>query len=615
MRTPRARLGLIIAGSCLVAAQSLASEATATGATGESRWLRFHADTVLSESRTPPPDSAAWEAIELPDSWRLTDRYLRGTSAWYRFDVGALPPAEPYALYLWRFSMNVEVYFNDELIGGGGRFEEPIARNWNRPFLFPLPRSGWRSGQNHIFVHLRVYPGWGTFTPPALGPLAVLTPAYESRFFWQITMAQYSAVVSLVAMLFGLVFWLTERRDATYLYFACASATWMVYSLNLFVQHIPMPAKAWWWLVHTSVDAFSLFVLLFAHRLMRISRPRLEAAVVAVVLASACLYAVWDLPRLAKYNNVVHSLMLLVPGYLAIWLTRLAVRERSSDAVVFSGCLVLLLALAVHDVFLNSLAMPELWATRFFLVQFGAPAMLIVMLVHLARRLAYAMQETRAANSRLATRVEEVTEALERTYAVRRDLERRQAAAEERDRIYRDLHDDVGARLLSLVYASGDGKPAQLAREALREIRSIVASDRIDGGLLRDIVGDWRAECDGRCEAAGIAVDWDAEVEAGARLTGMQRYQLERILRELVSNAIEHARARRLHVGVDVRDGRLSLIVEDDGIGFERAATSGSGVSGVEHRAGRLGGAARWRPARGGGTRCEVEIALPPNGG
>jgi signal transduction histidine kinase len=574
-----------------------------------SPWIRFDAETVLSQARTPPADDAAWEPIVLPDSWRTNKRYLQGISAWYRFRMADTPPDEPYALYLWRFSMNAEAYFNDELIGSGGSFDEPIARNWNRPLLFPLPLAAWRETDNWVYVHLRVYPGWGTFTPPAIGPTALLQPAYDSRFFWQITLAQYALVITIAVMVLCFVFWVSDRRDTTYLFLALASAAWSVYSLNLFVQHIPMSAKIWWWLVHTMIDSFTLCLVCFAHRLLHVSRPWVERTIVAAVLISTSLYALWDLPQLARYNNIVHTAMAAFACYLLVWLVRTAARDRTPDAIVFSGCFALLFALGVHDIFLNSLAIPELWATRFFLLQFGAPAMLLVMGVHLARRLSAAVGETRAANVHLEARVEEVTRTLEETFSTQRDLERRQAAAEERDRIYQDLHDDVGARLLSLVYAAGEGKSADMAREALREIRSIVSSDRIDGGFVRDVAADWRVEIEGRCESAGFAVDWESTIDGAARLSGLQRYHLDRVMRELISNSLEHSGGTAIRVRINCSGAHLHIHYADNGRGFERTGASGRGVVGVDQRVARLGGTLAWHTSAG--AHCELNVPLP----
>jgi hypothetical protein len=93
---------------------------------------------------------------------------------WYRFKLDEKQHEGKQALYLWRFSMNAAVWLNDEFLGDGGRFEEPIARNWNRPFLFLLPNSAWNEKDNYLYIKLAVYFGWGHLSPIINGPNADL---------------------------------------------------------------------------------------------------------------------------------------------------------------------------------------------------------------------------------------------------------------------------------------------------------------------------------------------------------------------------------------------------------------------------------------------------------
>jgi signal transduction histidine kinase len=595
-----------------VALRAAASEEDVVSS--DSPYLLFSADLVISESRTPPPDDAAWQRVELPDTWRLHERYREGTSAWYRFRLPDQAPQEPYAVYLWRFSMNVEAYFNGEQIGSGGSFDEPIARNWNRPFLWSLPQATWRDSNNLLYVHLRIYPGFGNFTPPALGPERELEPEYRARYFRQITLSEYAFIVTLVVAIIGLVFWFADRRDPSYLLFVVASLAWSVYGLNQFVQNIPMSAKTWWWLVHTAVDIGGTMMLLFVHRLLRARRVLIDALALAVIVAASICYAVWDLPTFARYNNYWHAITFMFPAYATVYAVWRAVRHRDPDSIYLSLCLLVLLVMGLHDLILNSLALPRLWASRFYLTQLGAPMMLVLLVIYMARRLAAAFNETRSANVRLEARVNEVTRALEENYRRRQLLERDRVMAAERERIYQDLHDDVGAKLLSLVYASENDKQADLARDALREMRSIVASDALEGGELRYAAADWRAEAERRCEQAGCTLEWEEQVD-DARLTGMQRYHVERILRELVSNALQHSGGTRVRAAVHSMAGQLSLVVEDNGHGFLGAEPPAShGLLGIRRRVTALEGHVEWRTSAQG-VCCRVEVPLPPSGG
>jgi signal transduction histidine kinase len=583
--------------------------------TRDSPFVLLHGEYVLSDSSTPPARHADWQPVELPDTWRNHDRHRQGLSAWYRFAMPDTPPEVATSLYLWRFSMNAAAYFNDEHIGSGGSFDEPIARNWNRPFLWAVPRTAWQPDDNWLYVRLRVYPGFGNLTPPVLGPTDLLLPAYESRYFWQITLSQWSMVLTVVLAIIGIAFSLADRRNSTYLFFSLAAFAWTTYSLNLFLQHIPVPARAWWWLVHASIDVFTVCVVLFAHRLVGVPRPRVERLIVAAAVTVLGLYAVWDLPTLARWNNVTHLIMMLGPVYLAGWLGWRVFRYREPDAMVLFGTLLILLGFGAHDLMLNSLIVPDLWATRSFVTQFGAPAMLLVLVVHLARRLSQALAESRVMNEQLETRVAAASTELAEGYARRRRLEVERAASAERERIYQDLHDDVGAKLLSLIYAAGDSPPAGMAREALQEIRSIVAANAVEGEAFAVRLANWRSEAESRCEQTRFALSWQEQL-TDSEPSSLVCYHLERILRELVSNALEHSHGRQLSVRIDAEHDRIGLAVEDDGVGMEIVeGSTHNGLLGIRRRVARLGGEVHWYRGALGGVGARVTLPLPPIGG
>lgn len=567
-------------------------------------WLHWRAELAIVDSATPPPADSDWRAVQLPESWRPAERYRQGINGWYRFKLQGPAPAEPHSVYLWRFSMNAAVYFNGEWVGDGGSFDEPIARNWNRPLIFRLPAAMWRDGENQLHVRLRVYPGFGHMTPVAVGPTRLLQPDYERRYFAQITGSQVAAVVMLIAMLTGLALWLIERKDTAYLYFTGVTAAWLAYAINKFVQDVPLPAERWWWLLHTAIDVPFLLMPAFMHRVVGVRRPRLERTMLAVFAVFAVLYAWWELPQLARFNPITHGIASLAGFYLLGWLMLRWVRRPTFEAGLYALLMCALMAAAVYDLLLNSLLIPALWRGGFYLLYFTMPALLLVMACLLALRAARAAQALRVANETLEARVQQASEQIEAQYARERRLLADQSAAQERERIYRDLHDNLGARLLSLVYGAGDERQRTLARDALSEMRTIVATTQLDAGQLADLAEEWRLEAELRCENAGHELVWTRDGDA--RLAGRQRYQLERICRELISNAIEHGRGQRVEVSWSVVAQRLELRVADDGCGMP----AGGSAAGVLARAADLQGSASWQPNDGGGTLVVVSLPI-----
>ena len=91
-----------------------------------------------------------------------------------------------------------------------------------------------------------------------------------------------------------------------------------------------------------------------------------------------------------------------------------------------------------------------------------------------------------------------------------------------------------------------------------------------------------------------------------------------RMVQEAVTNVVRHAKARRLTVVLEAGDGRLALLIEDDGAGFDvgaarrQALEGGSlGLLGLEERADLAGGRARIESFPGRGTTVRVDLPIP----
>ena len=187
------------------------------------------------------------------------------------------------------------------------------------------------------------------------------------------------------------------------------------------------------------------------------------------------------------------------------------------------------------------------------------------------------------------------------------------AVAAERERVARDLHDDVGARLLTLSQRL-DGDAARWARDALTELRAVVYSMHSGAQSLENLIADWRAETAERCEAAGVALDWRAPEELpDMRVDGGTALALSRMLRELVTNALRHGRAERVQLDLDLTGSRLQCRVGHAYDGPDPAHWQASlGLRNVRDRAGRLGGEARWDWRDGWlCSRWDVELSAP----
>lgn len=203
---------------------------------------------------------------------------------------------------------------------------------------------------------------------------------------------------------------------------------------------------------------------------------------------------------------------------------------------------------------------------------------------------------------------------------------------DERQRIARELHDEVGQALsaLALELASAEHRLQRThGRGDLREARALT-----DGALraVRDlsqllhpsVLEDLGLSAALRSFLRGIArrTDLDCTLTddvVAARLPPDVERAVYRITQEAMTNILRHARARKVSVRLATDDERLSVEITDDGIGFELADTarfgrqSGLGLLSMRERVSHLGGSLVIDTAPGRGTRLVVELPLHPD--
>jgi signal transduction histidine kinase len=229
------------------------------------------------------------------------------------------------------------------------------------------------------------------------------------------------------------------------------------------------------------------------------------------------------------------------------------------------------------------------------------------------------------ANARLTTEIADRTQA----EAARHRLLRRLVVAqeEERRRIARDLHDDLGQRLTALrlkleAIETSTKAPADLS-DAIAGALGMVA--QIDQGLdflawelrpaaldelglakvLENYVQEWSRHM-------GIPAVFLVAAESLGRLAPEVESSVYRIAQEALNNVAKHAHARSVNVLLEQRGDAIRLVVEDDGAGFETGMGNQKplGLTGMRERAAAVGGTVEIEPTPGGGTTVLARIPV-----
>ena len=221
--------------------------------------------------------------------------------------------------------------------------------------------------------------------------------------------------------------------------------------------------------------------------------------------------------------------------------------------------------------------------------------------------------------------------------AARRRAEAESAAAEERARLARDMHDSL-AKTLQGIALSATALPSWIRRSpdraelaardivdalqiAAREARGLIADLREEVGPLPEAVRQAAAEWS---RTHGVPLETEVEVEDAAGLREIPlliRHEVISVLKESLSNVARHAAARSVEVRLRLDPaGRIELTVRDDGGGFEAPAESELsmftrdghyGLVGMRERVRRVGGDLEVGSSPGAGTTVKAIVPGP----
>ncbi len=568
------------------------------------------------------PDGAVARPVALPDDWAQT-RPRHDGSVWYRvaFDAPVSPASdELLAMYVDRVCSNFEVQLNGQRIYSGGRMQEPMTRNCRTPQLVTLPAALLKAQDN--VLDLRVVGAAlqqvsarqraGGLSELRIARQSELAGDYAWRLFWNVTAVQISAATLLVLGCLMLGLYGMNRSERYLLHFGAMLMGWALLSAHVWWRDTPFDTASFELAACSAVAPVVASIVLFL-----LSHAAIRSRAVAATLAAQCLLLPLSLYLAGPNRSFVlagvwYSLLALeVLGAAALhlaatWKARRG-QFRGSLLIACAAGVALLIEMAVQHQLLPPPPVPVL--------QFTAPLLFLVIGWRLMRVFAHALEAAEAGHSTLEQRVKEITAEIERNYAHLSELRVEQVTEKERKRIAADLHDDLGAKLLTIVHTSESERISTLAREALEEMRLSVRGLTGKPVRLADALADWRAETVSRLGQANIEADWRGPAEEIEHLLPARAYvQTTRILREAVSNIIKHSGASHCKVRSTVGARDFGMLVQDNGKGIpmelDGKLDRGHGMSSMKHRAKQLQGQCLVESGPGYGTVIRLTLPL-----
>lgn len=567
------------------------------------------------------PGDADARPVTLPDDWSRT-RPNEAGPVWYRVGFRALQRPgddELSALYIERACTNLEVHLNGQLVFSGGRMREPATNNCGQPQLVTLPSALIAPELNTLDIKVtgqplaRVGSRWraGGLSALELGPQSLLLHRQARQHTFAVALPQALSATLLLMGSFMFVLGTINRRESHLAYFGALSVLWSALEARLWLRTVPVDPAVAEFLLCSLLAFITLAAVQF---LLRYARHRSRLADRLLPLQCVAMPASLVLAGAAHLHTLtmLWSLLLgLQVGAAALLYLRAQWRAHSRSSWVMAATLGTLALAALVEFVSQQIGGSPLPAQAARLV---APLMFVVVGLRLVQQHGRALQEAELGRAHLEERVREATAEIERNFRQLAELRVEQITERERKRIAADLHDDLGAKLLTIVHTSDDQRISTLAREALEEMRLSVRGLTGRAVRLADALGDWRAEVVNRLAQAGIQAEWDAPEDLTQMLSARAFVQTTRILREATSNIIKHSGGSHASVTCTVADGDFKVVVQDDGDGIkienDGRLDRGHGMATMKNRAKQLQGQCLVESAPGRGTVIRLTIPL-----
>ncbi len=571
--------------------------------------------------------------VAVPDALSLA---LRQERARISYDVDVSACADHPAAALWMFRVGAPYRVS---VGGVpltlmrantlasatavADLSEPLASVYNGriPAIFALP-AGTR--QVHIELLPLPYLPYG-LVGLEIGPTNRVLPEHTAAVRNVIGYGDAGAGVVLVTGLLSFLLWLPRRRDLNLLWLALASATWGARGL-LYFDNAIVGTPLWFEQLNPIMALLSSAALAAAS--IYLVRPPGErrraqwlmlAMVGAILLAFVVTAAIGRGALLARSAAQLGGTALVCWLGLEFWWQRQRLPVRHTAALL--ACVAALLVSVGHDLMVVAGALSPRSNPYVF---WGYIVVLVGFALISGEYVVATLKRAERSNEDLERRVAHKSSELEQSYQRLRHSERERARTQERERLLREMHDGLGAHLMTALRGVERGalNPAQVAKslqDSLDELRLLMDSAETHD-FLPGALAAWRNRWDHRLAAAGVHLNWRVDDALDdVALEGEAAMHILRILQEAATNIVKHAQAREMHLeaGVDVdaatRARALRIVIRDDGLGFPpgQAPAGGRGLGHMRQRAEQIGAVLSIGPNPGGrGTAVALRLPL-----
>ncbi|WP_029891368.1 sensor histidine kinase [Polycyclovorans algicola] len=604
-------------------------------ALGNGKVMMFdQAEWTVSPAGTLPAANADWQTVRLPDS----TAHARHDGAhsdvrpplgeaplhWYRFEIEIESvPQQGLAVYLPCVADRKRVWVNGEKIMRSFVNVDRIEHAWNRPLLVNIPALALQPGRNQILFGLDA--PWTqviNMSRLRVGPLHMLQPAYDRQHRLRVSAPAASTWMLAGLCVFSIGIWWVRKDEPLHLLLGLGAG---MFSLRMLHYHVDGPLYSpalFWWVAIASLTWAMVFLFFFAFRYYKLRHAVVERLLLLAAIAVTLLL----LPGIGfdayEHASLAYWVMAPVSVASAGLLFQRAWRTRGLPELLLASGYGVTVVISVYDL---AIITRVLSIERAYLMPVGASILFLCFSLALAARYVESLGVIKQMNRILEMRVQERQATLEASFEWLRQLSQESVLADERQRLMREIHDGIGANLVTTLAAverrgEPDDTAAVALRHAIADLKLTVDSlEPVDGDLL-SLLGNLRYRLTPQLKQAGITVAWDVTaLPALTWLRAPQALHVLRIAQEAFSNVIQHSGASRVSVSTDTGTSPEGLAgvcvrIADDGRGLPPLDTlapdGGRGLSNMKWRAKALGGQLRIEPNTPHGTTVALWLPL-----
>lgn len=578
-----------------------------------------HAQAVTSDAPQFPVESSS-QALTLPDHWARS-RPNHSGAVWYRlrFDAGPLQVTTSNSVYIERVCADFELRLNGVTLRRIHARQESLADHCYAAQLIDLPEGLLQPIGNELDIKVAGYAlprvtnqlRAAGLSALHIGPRPELLTRQQFSNFWRQGLPVVLSAMLLSLAMFSGARALAAKRENHLGYLVGACLLTAVLNLR-FLGSVPDLPRAWVeWGLASLTPPLVLCLVQFLLRQVQWQHRALDVALMLQCLLMP-LTLWWAGP--GHHNTLAQAWFVVLGAQVAaatgyhLWLSW---RAQKRDFWPMAAILCCTLSLMALEFFSRYDGMPGP-------IGLGAVVMPVTLLLFgLQLTLQQARGRSQAEQERalLEQRMRETVAEIERNYAQLAETKVEQVTERERKRIAADLHDDLGAKLLTIVHTSESDRISTLAREALEEMRLSVRGLTGKPVQLLDALGDWRAEVVSRLGQANIVAEWRSPPEDIVHTLPARAYvQTTRIFRESVSNIIKHSGATHCTISCAVLGSDFQVMIQDNGRGIstdlEGRLDRGHGMASMKSRAKQMHGQCLVESGPGWGTVIRLTIPL-----